>query len=112
MIIASIMVPPPVLIMPLFHQMLRFNLVDTYWAIILPQVIRPAMVFILKKFFDQIPRELEEAARDGRRQPAADLHSDHPAAVPAHPGRRRDLRVHRRVEQLPVAVHRHQRRAT
>jgi multiple sugar transport system permease protein len=61
-IIASIIIPPPVLIIPLFYQLLSMHLIDTYWAIILPQVIAPAMVFILKKFFDQIPRELEEAA--------------------------------------------------
>ncbi|WP_404819487.1 carbohydrate ABC transporter permease [Streptomyces marincola] len=61
--VASIMVPPQLLIVPLFQQMLTFNLVDTYWSIILPQVVAPMMVFILKRFFDAIPRELEEAAR-------------------------------------------------
>ena len=61
-IIASIIVPPPVLIIPLFYQMVALHMIDTSWAIILPQVIHPAMVFVLKKFFDQIPRELEEAA--------------------------------------------------
>ncbi len=61
--VASIMVPPQLLIVPLFQEMLAFNLVDTYWAIILPQVVAPMMVFILKRFFDAIPRELEEAAR-------------------------------------------------
>jgi multiple sugar transport system permease protein len=61
-IIASIIIPPPVLIIPLFYQMLALHMIDTSWAIILPQVIHPAMVFVLKKFFDQIPRELEEAA--------------------------------------------------
>ena len=60
--IASIIIPPQVLIVPLFYQMLAFNMVDTYWGVILPQAIAPAMVFVLKKFFDQIPRELEEAA--------------------------------------------------
>ena len=61
-IIAGIMVPPQILIVPLYHQMLALGLVDTSWAIILPQVVHPAMVFVLKKFFDEIPRELEEAA--------------------------------------------------
>jgi multiple sugar transport system permease protein len=61
-IVASIIIPPPVLIIPLFYQMLSWNMIDTYWALILPQVIHPPMVFVLKKFFDQIPRELEEAA--------------------------------------------------
>ncbi|ROS76497.1 carbohydrate ABC transporter permease [Cellulomonas sp. PhB143] len=62
-IIASLVIPPQVLIVPLFYQMLTLHLVDTYWGIILPQVIAPAMVFILKKFFDQVPIELEDAAR-------------------------------------------------
>ncbi|WP_258534394.1 carbohydrate ABC transporter permease [Streptomyces sp. PT12] len=61
--VASIMVPPQLLIVPLFRQMLAFDLVDTYWAVILPQIVAPMMVFILKRFFDGIPRELEEAAR-------------------------------------------------
>jgi multiple sugar transport system permease protein len=62
-IIASIIIPPQVLIVPLFYEMLTLNLLDTYWAVILPQVVHPAMVFILKKFFDQVPVELEDAAR-------------------------------------------------
>ena len=67
--IAAIMVPPQILIVPLFRQMLGLGLVDTYAGIILPQVVAPVMVFVLKKFFDGIPRELEEAARvDGAGQ--------------------------------------------
>src|SRR5690606_17374605 len=62
-VIASIMVPGQVLIIPLYYEMLALRLVDTYWGLILPQVVAPAMVFILKKFFDQVPIELEDAAR-------------------------------------------------
>ena len=62
-IIASIVVPPQVLIIPLFYEMLAFNMIDTYWGLILPQVVAPAMVFILKRFFDAVPIELEDAAR-------------------------------------------------
>jgi multiple sugar transport system permease protein len=61
--IASLIVPPQMLIVPLFYQMLSFDFVDTYAGIILPQLIHPAIVFILKQFFDQVPIELEEAAR-------------------------------------------------
>lgn len=62
-VIAAIIIPPQLLIVPLFREMLAFNLVDTYWGIILPQAFAPAMVLILKKFFGQIPIELEDAAR-------------------------------------------------
>ncbi|QER87898.1 carbohydrate ABC transporter permease [Streptomyces tendae] len=61
--VASMLVPPQMLIVPWFQQMLTLNLVDTYAAVILPQTVAPVMVFILKKHFDTIPRELEEAAR-------------------------------------------------
>jgi multiple sugar transport system permease protein len=61
--LASIMVPGQILIVPLFQEMLLLNMIDTYWAIILPQVVAPVMVFVLKRFFDAIPIELEDAAR-------------------------------------------------
>lgn len=61
--VAAIMIPGTIFIVPLFDEMLAFNMVDTYWGLILPQVVAPVMVFILKRFFDSIPRELEDAAR-------------------------------------------------
>ena len=46
--------------------MTGLGLVDTYWGIMLPQVVAPVMVFILKKFFDGIsPRA--GGGRPGRR---------------------------------------------
>ena len=63
LVLAGIMVPPQVLIIPLFSEMQSLNLVDTMPGIILPQLVAPAMVFIMKKFYDAMPLELEEAAR-------------------------------------------------
>lgn len=60
--IGSIMIPTQIFVVPLFDEMLALGLVDTYWGVILPQVIAPVMVFVLKRFFDEIPRELEDAA--------------------------------------------------
>ncbi|MDA2803012.1 carbohydrate ABC transporter permease [Nocardiopsis suaedae] len=60
--IAGIMVPPQVLIVPLFDQMRLLGMVDTYWGVALPQVVAPVMIFILKRFFDAIPRDYLEAA--------------------------------------------------
>jgi multiple sugar transport system permease protein len=61
--VAAVLVPPQILIVPWFRQMLTLNLLDTYAAVILPQTVAPVMVFILKKHFDSLPHELEEAAR-------------------------------------------------
>jgi len=62
-ILAGIMIPGQVLIVPLFRQFDALNLLNTYWAVILPQVPTAIAVFIFKQFFDGLPHELEEAAR-------------------------------------------------
>jgi multiple sugar transport system permease protein len=62
-ILAGIMIPPQALMVPLFREFQAANLINTYWALILPQVPAPIAVFIFKKFFDGQPIELEQAAR-------------------------------------------------
>ncbi|QIN83461.1 ABC transporter permease subunit [Rubrobacter tropicus] len=62
-IIAGLIIPPQILIVPLFAEMDALGFVDTYWGIILPQIAAPLSVFIFKQFFDGIPHELEDAAR-------------------------------------------------
>jgi multiple sugar transport system permease protein len=61
-IIAGLMIPPQILIVPLFMEMDALGFVDTYQGIILPQIASPLGVFIFKQFFDGIPPDLEEAA--------------------------------------------------
>jgi multiple sugar transport system permease protein len=62
LVMAGIMVPGQLLIVPLFTMMNDLNFVDTYWGVILPQLASPIAVFVFKQFFDGIPRELGEAA--------------------------------------------------
>ncbi|MGW5366028.1 carbohydrate ABC transporter permease [Actinopolymorpha pittospori] len=61
-ILAGIMIPGQALIVPLFREFAAFGMIDTYWAVILPQIPAPVAVFVFKQFFDGIPHELEEAA--------------------------------------------------
>lgn len=63
LILAGIMIPPQALIIPLFRELQSAHLINTYWALILPQVPAPIAVFIFKKFFDGIPIEMEQAAK-------------------------------------------------
>src|SRR5439155_2815257 len=62
-ILAGIMIPGQVLIVPLFREMDTLHLLNTYWAVILPQIPTAIAVFIFVQFFEGLPRELEEAAR-------------------------------------------------
>jgi multiple sugar transport system permease protein len=60
---AAIMIPPALLIIPLFFLVRDAGLLDTYWALILPALANPVGVFILRAFIRGVPEELEEAAR-------------------------------------------------
>jgi multiple sugar transport system permease protein len=62
-VLVGIMIPGQVLIVPLFREFDALRLLNTYWAVILPQIPAAVSVFIFKQFFDGLPRELDEAAR-------------------------------------------------
>lgn len=62
-ILVGIMIPSQVLVVPRFRELGAVSLLNTYWAVILPQIPIAIAVFVFKQFFDGIPRDLEEAAR-------------------------------------------------
>jgi raffinose/stachyose/melibiose transport system permease protein len=64
LLMIGLLFPLGVAILPLFIQLLRLNLVDSYWGIILPiaTFTTPGNTVILTNFFSQIPRELEDAS--------------------------------------------------
>jgi multiple sugar transport system permease protein/raffinose/stachyose/melibiose transport system permease protein len=62
LIMAGMMVPFQVLIIPLYQQFNTYGLVNTLVAVMLPRLALPIGVFILKQFYEGIPAVLEEAA--------------------------------------------------
>lgn len=58
------MVPPILLIIPLFVLAVKFKLMDTYWGLVLAHIPLniPFAIWLIKGFFDGIPVEMEEAA--------------------------------------------------
>jgi len=63
LILVGIMIPRQVLIVPQFRELGGVNLLNTYWAVILPSIPTAIAVFVFKQFFDGIPKDLDEAAR-------------------------------------------------
>ncbi len=58
--------PPMVTQIPVFLMLRSLNLLNTFWALVLPAMANGYLIFILKGFFDSQPRELYEcAALDG-----------------------------------------------
>jgi multiple sugar transport system permease protein len=67
LMLATLMIPPMVLLLPTYLvakdvPLFHFNLLNTPWAIWLPAAANGFFIFLLKRFFDSIPRELLEAA--------------------------------------------------
>jgi len=60
----GLMFPTAVAILPLYLTIRSAGMVDTYWGIILPQIGfgLPLTIIVLRGFFAQIPKEIEEAA--------------------------------------------------
>ncbi|MFV0137565.1 carbohydrate ABC transporter permease [Streptomyces sp. HMX87] len=71
MMLATLMIPATVLVVPQYLTVLDVpiverNLLNTPWAIWLPSVANAFNIFLLKRFFDSIPKELlDAAAMDG-----------------------------------------------
>jgi raffinose/stachyose/melibiose transport system permease protein len=65
MFIFTLVVPMQAMIIPLYAVLVSLRLTNTYLALILPYAAAglPVSIFLLRTFFDTIPRELEEAAR-------------------------------------------------
>ena len=63
LILAGTMIPVQVLIIPQFKELSSVHLLNTYWAVVLPQLPNAITVLVFKQFFDGIPRELVDAAR-------------------------------------------------
>jgi multiple sugar transport system permease protein len=62
-ILASLMIPGEMTIVPLYIGFLRTHLVNDYPSLILPSIASVLCVYIFRQFFLNFPSELEDAAR-------------------------------------------------
>ncbi len=63
LVLATLMIPTQVILVPLYIVMRDLNLVNTHWSLVLPALVSPFGIFLMRQFFVTLPRELEEAAR-------------------------------------------------
>ncbi len=62
-LVASMMVPFAAKIIPMFRMFARMNLLNNYWAIILPAVGAPFIIFFFRQNSEVFPKEVIQAAR-------------------------------------------------
>ncbi len=60
-LLATMAFPAEVAMIPSFLLLKQFHLLNTYWALILPGMANGYAIFLLKGFFDSLPKELYEA---------------------------------------------------
>lgn len=62
-ILATLMVPFQVTIVPVFLTLFHLDWLNSYQGLIIPRATSALGIFLLRQFFMQIPRELDAAAR-------------------------------------------------
>jgi len=62
-IISTMMIPGQVTLVPLFMMVGKLDLMNTHWALILPDLAMVFGVFLMRQYMYSIPDELLEAAR-------------------------------------------------
>ena len=63
LIVATMMIPGQVLMVPLFILLSRLGMVDTLTAVVLPALAGPFGIFMMRQHIKSIPNELLDAAR-------------------------------------------------
>jgi ABC-type glycerol-3-phosphate transport system permease component len=60
--LASMMIPGAVTLIPAYVLMTKIGFVNTYWSLLVPGAVSAGSIFLLTQFLKSVPRELEEAA--------------------------------------------------
>ena len=63
LMIASFMMPFEATVLPLYVMIRAFGWVNTYQALIVPEIANGLVIFLFRQFFASIPRDFYEAAR-------------------------------------------------
>ncbi len=62
-ILAMMMIPFNISIIPLYAMMVDFGWTNSYWPLIIPSLYSPFGIFLMRQFIQSIPDELLDAAR-------------------------------------------------
>lgn len=63
LVLATLMVPFQVTLIPVFLNLFHLGLLNSYRGLIIPRATSALGIFLLRQFFQQLPRELDDAAR-------------------------------------------------
>ncbi|MFD2706054.1 carbohydrate ABC transporter permease [Salibacterium lacus] len=63
LVLFILMIPFEILMLPLYQLMIDLNLINSYFAVMLPLIVAPIAVFFFRQYCLGLPKELMESAR-------------------------------------------------
>jgi multiple sugar transport system permease protein len=63
LVIATMLIPFQIIMIPLFIEVHKLGILNTYAGLILPHCVSPFGIYMMRSFFVSLPKDLEEAAR-------------------------------------------------
>ena len=63
LVIATMMVPFEILMLPLYQEVINLKLIDTTWGVILPGLCAAGTIFFFRQYMQGLPKELLDAGR-------------------------------------------------
>jgi multiple sugar transport system permease protein len=82
-LLAAMMVPGQIVMLPLFLFMAKWGMIDSLWSVILPAIASPFGVYMVRQYMDSIPIQMSEAAQiDGASQYQVFRHIYFPLSMP------------------------------
>jgi multiple sugar transport system permease protein len=62
-VLGVLMIPPHVVMIPLYRMMVGFGWINSYAALIVPWLVTPFGIFLVRQYVRGIPSDIEDAAR-------------------------------------------------
>ncbi len=62
-ILGVLLIPPHVIMIPLYRLMVNFNWLNKYYALIIPWLVTPFGIFLLRQYLLTLPPDMEDAAK-------------------------------------------------
>ncbi len=62
-VLGVMIIPPHVIMIPLYRLMVNFNWINQYYALIIPWLVTPFGIFLLRQYLITLPPDMEDAAR-------------------------------------------------
>lgn len=62
-VLGVLIVPQQVIMIPLYRLMAELGWINTYWALVVPWLVTPFGIFLVRQYIMNIPSDIEDAAR-------------------------------------------------